>query len=572
MKNKIPAHRSITTLVGRGMFSILALASLLTLISLVALSLSLSDASSINKAGALRMQSYKIAYLLSTQSPASQVNDTVDKFDSSLQHIADNIVDNWDIPLRLKQKFLQLNTSWEKQHVILEGKEPSQFLKTVDEFVLEIDDFVKDLQIHSEYKVKVITLIKGLGIGLIFAVCIITIRLMQLQMLNPLQKIFEAANKIRKGDFDISFNLVYQNEIGYLGNNIAHMAKDLEQLYTRLEQQVDAKTLQLKQANDKIDFLYVTSQTLHVTNLNAQMLQQTLQHFSDLNGLSFYRLTLTGTEVETIHLAQGEDTNAATIELPLSLEDHTFGSLIVLRDELNDPQHIQNYCHIIARAQHRSQSNLEAQRSLLMEERAVIARELHDSLAQALSYLKIQVTLLKRHLNKQEVNSQTHEIVEEIDTNLKHSYTQLRELLNTFRLTLDDANLAEAISIMLAQLRQRTNAKIHFNYALEGHIFKPNQHIHVLQIIREAVLNSIEHANSSEIIVDCATNKNGTIEVTISDDGDGIPTNPGKSSHYGLSIMDERASKLGAKLAIQNNNNAKGTIVLLTFDRENKHA
>jgi len=572
MKNKIPAHRSITTLVGLGMFSILALASLLTFISLVALSLSLSDASSINKAGALRMQSYKIAYLLSTDPSSPQVNDTVERFDHSLQHISDNIVDNWDITLNLKHKFSVINEQWEIQHTILEGNNPAQFLNTVDDFVVEVDDFVKDLQLHSEYKVKIITLIKGLGIGLIFAVCIITIRLMQLQMLNPLQNIFEAATRIRKGDFDISLEVVYENEIGYLANNISHMAKDLEQLYTRLEQQVDAKTLQLKQANDKIDFLYITSQTLHVTNLNAQMLQQTLKHFSDLNGLSFYRLTLTGSEVETINLAQGADTNSATIELPLSLEDHTFGSLTVLRDELNDPQHIQNYCHIIARAQHRSQSNLEAQRSLLMEERAVIARELHDSLAQALSYLKIQVTLLKRHLSKQSINNQTHEIVEEIDSNLKLSYTQLRELLNTFRLTLDDANLAEAVSIMLAQLRQRSNAKIHFNYTLEDHVFKPNQHIHILQIIREAVLNSIEHANSSEIIVDCATNKSGTIEVTISDDGDGIPVNPGKSSHYGLSIMDERASKLGAKLAIKNNNNAKGTIVLLTFDRENKHA
>jgi two-component system nitrate/nitrite sensor histidine kinase NarQ len=570
MKNKIPSHKSIITLIGRGMFSILALASILTFISLVALSLSLSDASSINKAGALRMQSYQIAYNLSRHN-GQQHKENVAQLNRSIEHITENIVDNWDITSALKDEFHGVELLWDKQLKILNGDNPEEFLDNIDSFVIEVDTFVQNLQLHSEYKVKVITLIKGLGIGLIFAVAIITIRLMQLQMLKPLQQVFAASNQIRKGQFDVSFDLVYNNEIGALASNITYMANDLKQLYTELELQVDAKTEQLKQANDKVDFLYNASQTLHVINLNAEILEQSLQLLATLNGLSFYQLELTGSEVETIHLKSGLTYDAETIDFNLEFEGQAFGTLTVLKNELEDPQHIRNYCLIVSRAQQRLQGNLEAQRSLLMEERAVIARELHDSLAQALSYIKIQVTLLKRHLKKQDITTATHDIVEEIDSNLKLSYTQLRELLNTFRLTLDDANISEAISIMLAQLRQRTNIKIHFNYALDAHIFTPNQHIHILQIIREAVLNSIKHANSNEIMVDCGTNKNGTIEVSISDDGGGIPANPTKSNHYGLTIMDERASKLGAKLEIKNNN-PKGTLVLLTFDRENKHA
>jgi two-component system nitrate/nitrite sensor histidine kinase NarQ len=570
MKNKIPSHKSIITLIGRGMFSILALASILTFISLVALSLSLSDASSINKAGALRMQSYQIAYNLARNND-QQHKENVAQLNRSIEHIAENIVDNWDITSALKDEFHGVELLWDKQLKILNGDNPEDFLNNIDSFVVEVDTFVQNLQLHSEYKVKVITLIKGLGIGLIFAVAIITIRLMQLQMLKPLQQVFAASNQIRKGQFDVSFDLVYNNEIGALASNITYMANDLKQLYTELALQVDAKTKQLKQANDKVDFLYNASQTLHVINLNAEILDQSLKLLATLNGLSFYQLELTGSEVETIHLKSGLSHEAETIDFNLEFEGQTFGTLTVLKNELEDPQHIRNFCLIVSRAQQRLQGNLEAQRSLLMEERAVIARELHDSLAQALSYIKIQVTLLKRHLKKQDITIATHDIVEEIDSNLKLSYTQLRELLNTFRLTLDDANLSEAISIMLAQLRQRTNIKIHFNYTLEAHIFTPNQHIHILQIIREAVLNSIKHANSNEIMVDCGTNKNGTIEVSISDDGGGIPANPTKSNHYGLTIMDERASKLGAKLEIKNNN-PKGTLVLLTFDRENKHA
>ncbi|MFT5806951.1 MAG: two-component system nitrate/nitrite sensor histidine kinase NarQ [Moritella dasanensis] len=571
IKNIIPSHQSIIILIGRGMFSILALASLLTFISLVALSLSLSDAASINKAGALRMQSYQIAYNLSIDESEVKRQVHIDIFNQSLAHIKNNIVDNWDITSKLKQEFMTVETDWQIQSDILHSDNPDLFLSNVDEFVLQIDTFVQNLQNHSEYKVKIITLIKGLGIGLIFAVCIITIRLMQVQVLKPLQQIFTASNQIRRGEFDVSFDFVYENEIGSLASNISHMANDLNQLYSTLEQQVDAKTKQLKEAKDKINFLYTTSQKLHVTHLNADMLEQTLQSVSALNGLSFYKLVLTGSEVETIYLNAGSDNGEQTIDLRLELEEQSFGTLTVLQREATDQDHLSSYCRIISRAQHRSQSNLEAQRSLLMEERAVIARELHDSLAQALSYLKIQVALLKRHLKNQEISTTTNEIVEEIDTNLRLSYTQLRELLNTFRLTLDDANLSEAISIMLAQLRQRTTTKIHLSYELEEHLFKPNQHIHILQIIREAVLNSIKHADSDEIIIDCGTNKNGSIEVSISDNGNGIPANPVKSNHYGLSIMGERASKLGAKLEIKNNI-TNGTLVLLTFDRENKHA
>ncbi|SGZ07096.1 Hypothetical nitrate/nitrite sensor protein NarQ [Moritella viscosa] len=544
---------------------------MLTFISLVALSLSLSDAASINKAGALRMQSYQIAYNLSRGESEILRQQHIDTFNQSLAHIKNNIVDNWDITSKLKREFMDVDGQWQTQLDILYSNNPKEFLNNVDSFVLKIDNFVQNLQDHSEYKVKIITLIKGLGIGLIFAVCIITIRLMQVQVLKPLQQIFAASNQIRKGEFDVSFDFFYENEIGSLASNISHMAQDLNKLYSTLEQQVDAKTKQLKEAKDKINFLYTTSQKLHVTQLNANMLEQTLQSVSELNGLNFYKLVLTGSEVETIYLNSGVDNGEETIDLKLELEEQSFGTLTVLKREANDQEHLRSYCRIISRAQHRSQSNLEAQRSLLMEERAVIARELHDSLAQALSYLKIQVALLKRHLKNQEITPPTNDIVDEIDINLKVSYTQLRELLNTFRLTLNDANLSEAISIMLAQLRQRTKSKIHLSYELEEHLFKPNQHIHILQIIREAVLNSIKHANSNEIMIDCVTNKNGTINVSISDDGDGIPANPTKSNHYGLNIMDERASKLGAKLEIKNNIK-KGTLVLLTFDRENKHA
>mgnify|MGYP002736535440 CR=1 FL=1 len=74
------------------------------------------------------------------------------------------------------------------------------------------------------------------------------------------------------------------------------------------------------------------------------------------------------------------------------------------------------------------------QQLLLMEERAIIGRELHDSLAQVLSYLRIQLTLLKRAIP--EDNAPAQAIMDDFSRALHDASRQLRELLTTFRLSL----------------------------------------------------------------------------------------------------------------------------------------
>lgn len=71
---------------------------------------------------------------------------------------------------------------------------------------------------------------------------------------------------------------------------------------------------------------------------------------------------------------------------------------------------------------------------ILMEERATIARELHDSLAQSLSFLRIQLTLLKREVPAD--SGKAMEVIQDFDRALASAYRQLRELLATFRLTI----------------------------------------------------------------------------------------------------------------------------------------
>jgi two-component system nitrate/nitrite sensor histidine kinase NarQ len=66
-----------------------------------------------------------------------------------------------------------------------------------------------------------------------------------------------------------------------------------------------------------------------------------------------------------------------------------------------------------------------------------------------------------------------------------------------------------------------------------------------LQIVREAVLNAIKHAQASEITVSCVTAADGTHSVSIRDNGIGIGEASEPPGHYGLNIMRERAQRLG---------------------------
>lgn len=94
---------------------------------------------------------------------------------------------------------------------------------------------------------------------------------------------------------------------------------------------------------------------------------------------------------------------------------------------------------MLGRGLYFNQAQKHFQQLLLMEERATIARELHDSLAQVLSYLRIQLTLLKRSIPEDNATAQS--IMADFSQALNDAYRQLRELLTTFRLTLQQADL-----------------------------------------------------------------------------------------------------------------------------------
>ena len=187
-------------------------------------------------------------------------------------------------------------------------------------------------------------------------------------------------------------------------------------------------------------------------------------------------------------------------------------------------------------------------------------------MAQVLAFLQIQLTLLKHNLNKDEPDSKQKSlmIIKQFEQALSDGYSQLRELLATFRLTIQEANLKLALEQVIDSLRNQTDIQMSVDCSLPSQSFNAQQLVNALQIVREAVLNAIKHSQATLIEVIARTNEDGEQELIVRDNGIGIPSLEEPDGHYGLNIMHERSAQLNAKLAITNQASG-GTEVKVTL-------
>ena len=88
----------------------------------------------------------------------------------------------------------------------------------------------------------------------------------------------------------------------------------------------------------------------------------------------------------------------------------------------------------------------------------------------------------------------------------------------------------------------------------------------IYQVAREAVHNAIKYANASRIVIEISGHDQ--ICMTISDDGDGIPTDDAKSDSNGLRIMRYRAESVEGQLKVDSSVGG-GTQIMLTIPEQN---
>ncbi|MFD0986969.1 ATP-binding protein [Methyloligella solikamskensis] len=198
-------------------------------------------------------------------------------------------------------------------------------------------------------------------------------------------------------------------------------------------------------------------------------------------------------------------------------------------------------------------------RNAQSEERAAIARELHDSLAQSLAYMKIQVSMLQAALAKegaldkaQAQPGEAGEAMERLRSTLTTASVQLRELITTFRLTMHGRTFAQALEDSIEEFEGRSSIAFDLDNRLSAGKLSVADEMQLLLILREALCNVVRHSHASYCWVSLRLKDDGAVHLTVDDNGIGTkPATGDAQSHHGLSIMQERARSLDGSFSIE---------------------
>ncbi|WP_372738344.1 ATP-binding protein [Neptunomonas sp.] len=599
--------QSIIARLGAAMLAISIMAVVSMIVSVIVAESTQGDAAGINVAGSLRMQSYKIIAETSqlSQDPGDEklrkIQGSISEFENrinspiltavipqdgahDLYNLHNNLVKDWN-----EQILPSLNTA------LTDTSAAPRYIDLIEKFVHRIDAMVLLLERSTESKIKLLSMVQA--ISLFMTVLIIFIAMLDIKnnVVHPLQALVQMARRASHGDLTARVEYESQDELGVLGDAFNHMAEELSKIYTDLEQRVERKTALLQQSNESLQLLYDTTRCFNRKEDICRRLMPVLQQLETVSPFGPIKVTLCEPNTQKSYRELSSQATARpdscrvlscnscivqdldprqhkALSLPIQTRETYFGEFNAqfLPHSPPNPSDIKLIESIVENLAISMSLELKAeqeQKLSLNEERAVIARELHDSLAQSLSYLKMQVTRLQILRKKDFTAAQIDDVVDELKEGLNNAYRQLRELLTTFRLKLDDPGLEHAVDTTINEFSERLGLQIDYQYRIPHITLTPNEEIHLLQLLREALANVVKHAQATEVSVSIRAEKEN-ISLCIEDNGVGLPENKERTNHYGLVIMQDRAATINGQLSVENQPGG-GTRVLLTF--KSKH-
>jgi len=223
--------------------------------------------------------------------------------------------------------------------------------------------------------------------------------------------------------------------------------------------------------------------------------------------------------------------------------------------------------HHLSVAIEKSHNEERNQQHIIKDERTRIAHELHDSLAQTLASLRFQVRVLDETLHQGD-ESTTWQQLEQIENSLDEANTELRELIANFRAPTYNQNLLDAIEKIVSQFRSETGMKTYLQKEWSNTSLTEENETQILRIIQEALWNIRKHSDAKTVRIMLRNGLEGKCHILIEDDGIGINEqvygSPGE--HIGLTIMRERASRLGGELLVESEP-GEGTRIVLELNQ-----
>lgn len=567
----------------------------------------------INDAGSLRMRANRVGLELLQTGPehAANVRETLAGQEATLARLQRGVPSRPlflpDDPAILAQMAM-VREIWRDRlrplaEKALTGGDHDVYLRTLPAFVREADRLVQMIEIDNAGKTTLLRLSQAVLLGLACIGTLALIYLLYLWIISPVLQLQDGLRRMAGREFGVRLPVESRDEFGVLAQGFNRMADELEGLYRELEDRVRQKTAQLANQNRELSALYDMAAFLNQPNdiedLCRGFLQRVIQQFN-ADGGSIRVIDPAG---EKLHLVVSDGLSPALEDAEHCMKldacfcgEVTRQSVVVIRDFRKLPQPDTYHCakegfrglavfrvvtgdevlgsfslhfhgtHEVPAAEAQLLETLgqhlgvaldnrrlsaKARQLAVAEERNLVAQGLHDSIAQSLNFLNLQLQWLETAVGREDM-AEVRQIVPNLRAGVTESYQDVRELLANFRSKLGQGELQAAVADTVARFRRQTGIAVDLDIdEQDGAPLPPEQQLQVLFILQEALSNIRKHAQASRVTI--AIHNGRDFDMAIRDDGVGY--DPAKvaergEQHVGMHIMEERAGRLNADLAL----------------------
>jgi two-component system nitrate/nitrite sensor histidine kinase NarX len=578
-------------------------------------------AAAVNEGGRLRMQVWRLAQALPTADEQS-TQSLAAEFDRSIALLRDGDPAR---PLfvpgdehsqsafaQVQQRWKTLQIAWTAPNV----PAPAVVAAQAGDFVERIDQFVSAIELQLARWTAVLAVFQFAMLALVIASAVALLYTAYLLVFNPLARLQAGLARIQQGELSARVEVSSGDEFGALAAAFNSMAATLQNLYQNLELKVQEKTLRLQTESARLSALYEAAAFVaKADSLDAlakgfaQQLRRVAQadasaiRWSDELNQRYVLLAsdcLAQEVIDSERCIQTSDCfcgqpqpTAATrvipirtegaggllghceragyetvISVPVRLQERIVGELnlfyrTVTTLSQDDRVLLETLASHLAGAIEGLRAGALERESAIAQERGHLARELHDSIAQGLAFLKIQVGLLRGALERGS-SAQVERALNELDAGIHESLSDVRELLVHFRTRTNTEDIAPALHTTLQKFEHQTGLSTHLSLTGEGLPLPPDAQLQVLHVVQEALSNVRKHANASEVWVEVERAPQWRVQVRDNGQGYAAGHAPANETHVGLRIMQERAQRIGAQVHVISAPGA-GTRVVLTL-------
>lgn len=514
------------------------------------------------------------------------------------------------------QSVKPLLLKWNESHRMSEQGRQS-ILESLDLLNSELDEWqsLMDAEVNRNIVVLRYTQV-ALG-GLSILSVIIVMWFLFASVLRPLNQLQTGIERLKAGDWKTRVHTEGTLEFSEISAGFNELATHLDDVYTNLENKVEEKTASLAEKNSHLTTLYGLTAFLGEQHSLEEMLESFIARVFTLTGAAavqicfwnerrnrFENILQKGLsndfskECEKITedfcqkifaspypirsgVSRSDDTTepeansfAQKVIYHVRYRQKNIGVFILFyRDDEHESRALDMLLENLGRHLGGAIENMRLaaldQQMAVAQERNILAQNLHDSIAQTLSFVNLQVQMLDGAL-KDNNQEQIDEGLRQIKAGVQECYDDVRELLLNFRTRVYKEELGELIQSVLQRFERQTHVSAHLNITNEGKDLTSAQKLQVIFILQEALSNVRKHAHARTVMVNIRNSEQ--FEMTVMDDGVGIDTKvleERKQSHVGLSIMRERAQKVNARIEIESEVD-QGTTVRLILPKEGR--